>query len=109
MLVPQRRLFTTRDDFQSALHPALAELSAVYASTPVRDVAPAWSAHGGDGSVFHVDLPTDMAQTDRGQFALIRSLLLGLKDKRVGLLEIARVEQNGMTVLWARCTHGSAH
>jgi len=106
MLVPQRRLFSTRDDFQSALHPALAELNAAYASTPVKDVAPAWCALGGNGTVFHVDLPTEMARTEKGQFSLIRSLLLGLKDKRVQLEEIARVETNGMTSLWAKCRHG---
>jgi len=104
--VPQRRLFPTRDDFLSDFNRAIAELQHIYSSELVRPLAPAWTEIGQGERVFHVDMPSDFAMTARGEHALLRSLLLGLKDKQVKLVRIARVEKDGMTTLWAECEHG---
>jgi hypothetical protein len=103
--VPQRRLFSTRDDYLSVFNAAMAELQHAYDSEPIQNVTPSWTEKGQGDRVFFVQLPIDVANTARGEFALIRSLLLGLKDKQVQLLRIARVEKDGMMTLWAECEH----
>jgi hypothetical protein len=104
--VPQRRLFGTRDEFVSVFNAAMAELQHAYDAESIRNTVPSWAETGAPWAVFHVDLPTEIAATARGEHFLLRSLLLGLKDKNAQLLRVARVEKDGMTTLWAECGNG---
>jgi hypothetical protein len=91
--LPQRRNFSTKDDFAAAVTATYEELWGVYLAVPVSDVIPDWAQQMGISSVA---LPLVLAKEEGAAAHGIASVVKNAISVGFGEIDrIARVEKDG--------------
>ena len=100
--LPQRRRFSSRDEFAAAVSATFADLFAEYEATPVAGFVPDWAQASG---VYNVALPLEIV---RGQGAAahgVASIVKQMIEKgKTAIGRLARLERDGQWIVFFEAT-----
>jgi hypothetical protein len=95
--LPQRRQFSSRDEFAAAVTASFHELFTHYDVEPVLHVAPEWVNNTG---VHSVALPIPVAREGGATFGISNIIKHSIEMKKSAIGRLARVERDGFWIVY---------